>query len=418
MKPRRSKNSQPKPVERTRNPDSSKHSALKSVERSDIPTCRDTPPSASEIPQSAICNPHSKARHSFRRNNGNVARLPKTIRDNINQMIEDGVTYPEIIKRLGDHGKDLKPDNLSQWKKRGYQDWLAEQAFIARIRARQETPSELVRDFDGTDVNHAALQLGTLHIFDALRDLGPGSLDKKLGGDCSAFARLLNALARASRETMLLQKYREACVRARAALQELKDPKRELNDEERRAIVRKVDEILGLSSEPRDDSAVQSSRFKVRRRHSSRSKPQCPKSEANQNPRSKVQSPMSRRRRHRYERRLEYPNAIECDCPGQPGGLPDGSRWSSGGSKGGTTTGMLWQKSMHPGGVPEFAAANFEGHAAQAADGAAKIFVQVRSPRSTHPSSEALAKEDRATYPSPHPVHPVRPTPKITIQNS
>ena len=109
------------------------------------------------------------------RANGKVARLHKPIRDQINHWILDGVSYPDIIQRLGQHGTDLKPDNLSQWKKRGHQDWLVEQAFIERTRARQETPGELVRDFDATEVNHAALQLATLHIFETLRDLDPAS---------------------------------------------------------------------------------------------------------------------------------------------------------------------------------------------------------------------------------------------------
>jgi len=182
------------------------------------------------------------------RRNGNVARLPKEVRDRINVMIRDGVTYRQIIERLGEDGKGLDRSNMSRWKDGGYEDWLLEQAFIARTRARQETPGELVKDFDATEVNHAALQLGTLHIFDALRDMGPGSLNKKLGGDCAAFARLINALARSSRETMLLQKYREACARARAALTQLKDPNRKFNESETRAIVREVDNILGLQS--------------------------------------------------------------------------------------------------------------------------------------------------------------------------
>jgi hypothetical protein len=76
------------------------------------------------------------------------------------------------------------------------------------------------------------------------------ALDLSLGGDSAAFVRLMNALARASRETMLLQKYREACARARAALQPMKDPKRKLSDDERRHLVLQVDEILGL---PADD---------------------------------------------------------------------------------------------------------------------------------------------------------------------
>lgn len=181
------------------------------------------------------------------RRNGNVARLSKAVRDRVNHWIEDGVSYREIIERLGEEGKGIDISNLSRWKDGGYQDWLAEQAFVARTRARQDTPLELVGEFDATQVNHAALQLGTLHIYEALKELGPGSLDKKLGGDCLAFARLLNALARASKETMQLQKYREACARARAVLREL-DPKRKLDESETRAIVRKVDEILGFGS--------------------------------------------------------------------------------------------------------------------------------------------------------------------------
>lgn len=183
------------------------------------------------------------------RRNGNVARLAKEVRDRINVMIRDGVPYREIIEGLGKDGQELCISSLSRWKDGGYQDWLVEQAFIERIRARQETPGELVRGRDTTEVNQAALQLGTLHIFEALRDLGPGSLNDKLGGDCAAFARLLSALARASRESMELHKYREACARARTALQPMKDPKRKLTDSERRAIVLEVDNILGVNQD-------------------------------------------------------------------------------------------------------------------------------------------------------------------------
>jgi len=190
--------------------------------------------------------PHPAGRHT-----GKVARLPKTLRDQVNLMIQDGATYPAIIRSLGDAGKNLNVVNLTRWKKGGHQDWLLEQTWLADTRARQESASDLVRDFDATQVNHAALQLGTLHIFEAMRTLGPGSLDQKLGGDSAAFARLLNALARVSRETLQLQKYREACAKARTVLQPLRDPKRKLTDEERRALVLVVDDILGLP--PQDD---------------------------------------------------------------------------------------------------------------------------------------------------------------------
>jgi hypothetical protein len=167
-------------------------------------------------------------------------------------MMLDGVPYAEIIERLREPARHLKPDHLYQWKKRGHQDWLLHQDWLADRRIRQESAGDLLDDCDPNKVNQGALQLGTLYIYDALRDLRAGGLESKLGGDSAAFARLLNALSRASRETLQLQKYRDVCDRARAALQELKDPKRKLNQSETRAIVLKVDDILGLPSD--DDS--------------------------------------------------------------------------------------------------------------------------------------------------------------------
>jgi hypothetical protein len=161
-------------------------------------------------------------------------------------MIRDGVSYREIIEKLGDEGAGLDLSNLSRWKDGGHQDWLVVQAFIDRIRARQESSTELVRDFDATEVNHAGLQLASLQLFEALRDLSSGSIDQKLGGNSAVFFRLINALARASLETTLIQNYRNACQQVRAGLQELKDPNRKPTEAETQAIVHRLDQILGF----------------------------------------------------------------------------------------------------------------------------------------------------------------------------
>src|SRR6185295_5353645 len=138
------------------------------------------------------------------RRNGNVARLPKSVRDIINEMLRDGFSYPAIIRKL----KTLKPplphkiieSNLSRWKAGGYQDWLKEQLWLEQTRARQEIALDMVRDFDATQVNHGALQIVTLRFFEAMRDPGPGSLEQKLGCNPVVFARIVSALCRASRE--------------------------------------------------------------------------------------------------------------------------------------------------------------------------------------------------------------------------
>ena len=81
-------------------------------------------------------------------------------------MIHDHYTYAAIIESLGDAGKGLIPSNLSQWKKHGYQDWLLQQTWLAQTRARQEPAADLSAGYDATGLNHAALQLGTLQMFE------------------------------------------------------------------------------------------------------------------------------------------------------------------------------------------------------------------------------------------------------------
>jgi hypothetical protein len=67
-----------------------------------------------------------KAVISGKRRNGNLARLRKEVRDRLNMMIEDGVPYAQILKKLGKDGEGISVSNLSRWKDGGHQDWLAE----------------------------------------------------------------------------------------------------------------------------------------------------------------------------------------------------------------------------------------------------------------------------------------------------
>jgi hypothetical protein len=150
------------------------------------------------------------------RRKGTVARLPKTIRDQINKLIDDGVTYAAIIKQLGDSGKLLKIGHLSEWKKGGYQDWLKEQQWREDTRAKHEAAADLIDKLDLGKANQAALYVATLQIFDALRNLATTGLNDKLGGDCVSYARLINALSRASKETLALQKHSELRAQAEA----------------------------------------------------------------------------------------------------------------------------------------------------------------------------------------------------------
>src|SRR5437764_595037 len=84
-----------------------------------------------EAPSQSLLPPTPKPGH---KRNGMIAKLPKNSRDKVNLWLDDGHTYPEIIELLGDQGKELNPDHVSQWFKGGYQDYLRQQDWRAELR--------------------------------------------------------------------------------------------------------------------------------------------------------------------------------------------------------------------------------------------------------------------------------------------
>src|SRR5260370_39864695 len=126
---------------------------------------------------------------------------------------------------------------LSRWKDAGHQDWLKEQQWREDTRLKHEAALDLMSDLDPSKVNQAALYVASLQIFEALRNLGPAGLNDKLGGDSAAFARLINALSRASRETLALQKHSETRAEAQAAVLAIGDPDVTVTDGKRGAIL-------------------------------------------------------------------------------------------------------------------------------------------------------------------------------------
>jgi len=196
--------------------------------------------------------PAQTASRSHYRPKGKIASLPKEQRDLINHLLLEGNTYAQVAAKLSEQGVSLNAENLCNWHTGPYQDWLCHEQWREDTRDLQESALELTGDTDPARFNQSALKLASLQIFAALRQLPHGSLDQKLGGDSASFARLVNALSRATREALNAQRYLDACARARAALQELKNPKRKLTQDERRSLILQVDEILGLASDAPD----------------------------------------------------------------------------------------------------------------------------------------------------------------------
>ena len=126
---------------------------------------------------SLLPNPDHQLRRELRacqsksRRNGKVARLPAEFRDQINQMLDDGVPYKTIIQRLGEPARHLNEDNLSNWRLGGYQDYLNGQAINDRARYQTEAAADLIREeghLDPAHVRAVVTEIAALHYTEIL----------------------------------------------------------------------------------------------------------------------------------------------------------------------------------------------------------------------------------------------------------
>lgn len=88
--------------------------------------------------------------------NGKIARLPKDIREELNQRLQEGTdtgrtladwlnSLPEVRAALAAHfgGTEIREQNLSEWKKGGYQEWSRHQEALALAERLYERAEEI-----------------------------------------------------------------------------------------------------------------------------------------------------------------------------------------------------------------------------------------------------------------------------------
>src|SRR5207253_8244326 len=77
---------------------------------------------------------------------GKIARLPKSIRQELNQRIENGWQGVKLVEWLNElpevrqilreqfHNEPITEPNLSRWKEGGYEDWLRHRESQEQLR--------------------------------------------------------------------------------------------------------------------------------------------------------------------------------------------------------------------------------------------------------------------------------------------
>ena len=113
-----------------------------------------------------------------------------------------------------------------------------------RLASKKRRAAEHCRGLEANNLSQAAIQTTIVQIYEALRDVTPGELKKMLADDPRSYARIVNSLSRLSKESLNLQKHRDAAAKAVAAELKRLDPKREFTDREDELITQRMDDFF------------------------------------------------------------------------------------------------------------------------------------------------------------------------------
>jgi len=210
-----------------------------------------------------------------------IAQLPTELRALVNQLLDQGKGYEEVIEEMSRHGVSLNLDNMGKWFNGPYQDYLAVLEWRDELQQLRDQAFSFGQEEGTVRFQEGVLQIGLTQIFRAMKE-------DHLKDDAPNSVRLFNSLARLSREALVVRKY--ADQRAKEKVAELKrlDPKRKISDAEEMATLDRADDFFGWKSAHRLKRDLDS-HLSDREPSPARSMPEFPSASSIQEPASVTQ---------------------------------------------------------------------------------------------------------------------------------
>lgn len=131
-----------------------------------------------------------------RRRNGKIARLPRKLRDQVNEMLSDGLPHAEIIASLGAAGERLNKDHLINWEKGGYLEWLRDRLWLDELFSRLEFAQEVLEHPECPKIREAGLAIAIKQMYELISKFDPVTFMEKLADDPAGYSRVLNSLSK------------------------------------------------------------------------------------------------------------------------------------------------------------------------------------------------------------------------------
>jgi hypothetical protein len=196
--------------------------------------------------QTAVENTGAISATTNRRRRGHVARLPKNLREKINSMLDDGMTYVDIAAEV-QKSKPFPPlaineDHIRSWKEGGYQDWLKERQQVEAMRTMFERTMDLVGNTEAEELPDLTTKLLAARICGLLAKITPQELCDNATSEPQNLPRLLNLVPKLSREALRTRIYRRNLDKEKAA----QPASKEAQATSRAQLLDKMDQLLGI----------------------------------------------------------------------------------------------------------------------------------------------------------------------------
>jgi hypothetical protein len=183
--------------------------------------------------------------------NGKIARLPRFVRDQLNERLERSEPGPQLLdwlNRLKEVREVVKRDfagvpiskqNLSEWSQGGFQEWLARQDLWAEVRNVEDFARDLGEDRDNVLADDVATVLAARYA--ALISKWDGEVDEKF----ETKARVLNGLCRGV--VQLQRGMHRAAKDNRQFIQELEEKSQRFKEHCKKRL---LDQVWAIRREP------------------------------------------------------------------------------------------------------------------------------------------------------------------------
>jgi len=148
--------------------------------------------------------------------NGKIARLPRNLRDELNHRLDDGEPGGRILEWLNAlpavqtmltaefGGGQINAQNLSNWRKGGFQQWLKQQERRSLVRELTENAEELATDAGGVELGNHLSAVLVAELAASARDALAAITDP--AERCVRLLELLHTIVRVRRQDCLAGK--------------------------------------------------------------------------------------------------------------------------------------------------------------------------------------------------------------------